>query len=37
MNDKSDSLDWFKLVLWIWLFPVMVLLWVYKRVTEDKV
>lgn len=36
MNDESDSLDWFTLILWVWAFPIMAGIWVYKRITEDK-
>ena len=36
MDKETDSLNWFILVLWIWAFPIMAGLWIYKRLREDK-
>lgn len=36
MDKEYDSLDWFKVVLWIWAFPIMFGIWIYNRLREDK-
>lgn len=36
MSERTDSLEWVYVVLWIWAFPIMFVLWVSKKLQEDK-